>query len=163
MMSIRELFIKRITRRPPDFVIGSGEEGSKPYMSRWWVIPRNKHFNVYLHHFTHSDDDRALHDHPWWNISVLLFGRYLEHTPTEIIARQAPAIAWRPATALHRIELYPATGVDRIGEEEEVWTLFITGPKIRDWGFACPKGWKPWQEFVSMKDKGSIGPGCGDA
>jgi hypothetical protein len=50
-------------------------------MRRWWVIPRNKFFNIYLHHFLHSDDDRALHDHPWWNVSILLrSGSYVEHT-----------------------------------------------------------------------------------
>ena len=49
-------------------------------MRRWWVIPRNKWFNVYLHHFLRSDDDRALHDQPWWNLSILLDGEYTEHT-----------------------------------------------------------------------------------
>ena len=54
--------IARITRRPADFVIGGAE---RPYLRRWWVIPRNRLFNVYLHQFLRSDDDRALHDHPW--------------------------------------------------------------------------------------------------
>lgn len=27
-----------------------------------------------------SDDDRALHDHPWVNMSILLEGTYTEHT-----------------------------------------------------------------------------------
>ena len=38
-------------------------------------------FNLYLHEFSRSDDDRALHDHPWlFNLSVLLSGTYVEHT-----------------------------------------------------------------------------------
>ena len=41
-------------------------------------------------------------------------------------------------------------------------TLFITGPRVREWGFACPKGWVPWQEFVAPSDKGQIGRGCGE-
>ena len=37
----------------------------KNYLSRWHIIPRNRYFNIYLHKFVGSDDDRALHDHPW--------------------------------------------------------------------------------------------------
>ena len=40
--------------RQPDFVVGKPED---PYLLRWWVIPRNKRFNVYLHKFLRSDDD----------------------------------------------------------------------------------------------------------
>ncbi len=43
--------------RKPDFtVIGQGTE-EVPYLQRWWVIPRNRWFNIYLHKFQHSDDD----------------------------------------------------------------------------------------------------------
>lgn len=40
------------------------------------------------------------------------------------------------------------------------WTLFITGPKIREWGFHCPNGWRHWREFVEETDHGNIGRGC---
>lgn len=49
-------FEKIAQSRNPDFIIG----GADPYMLRWWVIPRNKVFNIYLHRFLRSDDDRAL-------------------------------------------------------------------------------------------------------
>src|SRR5438309_7455387 len=63
---------------PPDFVIGEAEN---PYMRRWWVVPRNEGCNVYLHEILRGDDDRALHDHPWDNTSMLLDGGYTEVTP----------------------------------------------------------------------------------
>src|SRR5258708_303359 len=63
--------------RKPDVLIGKQDD---TYMERWWVIPRNRFFNIYLHHFLRSDDDRALHDHPWLNASILLQGKYTEHT-----------------------------------------------------------------------------------
>ena len=135
--------------RPPDFIIGSVEI---PYMDRWWIIPCNHWFNIYLHHFKRSDDDRALHDHPWWNVSILLSGRYIEHTPDHSYIREVGEIVGRKATATHRIELI----------DGPVWTLFITGPKIREWGFHCPKGWKLWKDFVNMSNPGEIGPGCGE-
>ena len=62
-------------RRAPDLVIGGAAD---PYLRRWYVLPRNPVLNVYLHHFLRSDDDRALHDHPWVNASVLLDGDYVE-------------------------------------------------------------------------------------
>lgn len=52
----------------------------RPYLTRWHVLPRNKWLNVYLHRFVHGDDDRALHDHPWHSASLILDGRYIEHT-----------------------------------------------------------------------------------
>ncbi len=45
--------------RVADFIIGDF------YLLRWWVIPRNEMYNLYLHDIRKSDDDRALHDHPW--------------------------------------------------------------------------------------------------
>lgn len=139
-------------RRDPDFLIGGAAD---PYMRRWWIIPRNKFFNIYLHHFLHSDDDRALHDHPWWNLSILLKGGYVEHTiaagGVERAASYAEgAMKFRFATAAHRVEL----------DNGPCWSLFITGPVIRDWGFHCPRGWRHWKKFVSERDSGQVGLGC---
>lgn len=141
-------------RRPPDVVIG-GEEN--PYMKRWWVIPRNRFFNIYLHRFLRSDDDRALHDHPWWNCSVLLEGRYVEHTISagginRRIERRAGQMKLRRAKVAHRIELV----------DGPCWTLFITGPRLRDWGFHCRLGWVPWQKFTKPENHGETGAGCGE-
>lgn len=145
----------RIMERQPSFVIGGADA---PYLLRWWVIPRNRLFNVYLHEFHRSDDDRALHDHPWWNVSVVLNGSYIEH---RILAggirtqtlRQAGSIVGRMPSTAHRLEL--AAGKTCI-------TLFITGPKVRDWGFHCLRGWVPWQRFTAPNDSGAIGAGCAD-
>jgi hypothetical protein len=63
--------------REPDLYIGGKDD---PYLLRWYLIPRNRFFNVYLHKIVRSDDDRALHDHPWWWLSVMLKGRYAEVT-----------------------------------------------------------------------------------
>lgn len=153
-MSLSERIIARITRRPPDFAIGHQND---VYLYRWWVIPRNRFFNVYLHQFVRSDDDRALHDHPWSNLSILLRGRYVEHTiaagginvRTE---RIAPAWKLRPSgAAAHRLELI----------DGECWTLFITGPRYREWGFHCAdRGWVHWTKFTASGKPGEIGTGC---
>lgn len=145
--------------RQPDFIIGTKEN---PYIRRWWIIPRNRFFNIYLHQILRSDDDRALHDHPWWNISVILKGGYLEWTPFKGDAqnpsfktRLAGDIIFRRGKSPHRLEILP-------GFEKEAWSLFITGPKLRDWGFYCPQGWKHWKDFTKAGEPGQIGPGCGE-
>lgn len=47
-------------QRLPDFVIG--DDPDRPYLRRWWIVPRNEYCNVYLHEILRSDDDRAGHD-----------------------------------------------------------------------------------------------------
>lgn len=131
--------------RKPDLVIGDD------YLCRWYVIPRNPWFNIYLHKFTGSDIDTALHDHPWWSCSFLLKGEAIEHTrdSSHMLPRFIPV--FRSARFAHRIELVKGP----------VWTLFVTGPRIREWGFYCPKGWKHWTKFTNQTgDK--VGAGCGE-
>lgn len=140
--------------RDPDVVIG---DAANPYLRRWHVIPRNRFFNIYLHEILRSDDDRALHDHPWWNLSIVLGGGYHEHT---IAAGGVHCRAWRGpgflkfrgAAAAHRLEVSrPAT------------TLFITGPRLRAWGFHCPEtGWRHWRAFTAGPNGETVGRGCGE-
>ena len=173
----------------PNVVIGSEEN---PYLYRWFVIPRNKWFNIYFHHFLRSDDDRALHDHPWWNMSWLLEGDYdevvfvnqprdvrdgweYEVPETTTIRRKQGHFAFRGARTAHRVQLLrkppPLIGrtgrqITKGGDEQPVWTLFITGPKIRGWGFWCPKAWRHWENFVhfpkgdASNGVSQVGQGC---
>jgi hypothetical protein len=141
-------------KREADIYIGGKAD---TYLARWWLIPRNKWFNIYLHHFQRSDDDRALHDHPWWNLSVLLRGTYTEHTISAgginvRTVRNAGQMKFRYAAEAHRIELHSGP----------CWTVFITGPRIREWGFHCPRGWRHWKVFTSGKNGETIGAGCGE-
>lgn len=165
-----------IDRRPPDFIIGG--QTNEAYMNRWYVIPRNRFLNIYLHEFHRSDDDRALHDHPWGNVSILLEGSYMEFVPESLetwrnseakvkfgkdlqhnqfyFIREAGGVYARGPRSLHRIEMYQheldSEGKARV---KPVVSLFITGPKVREWGFACPQGWRHWKDFLA--------PGSGQA
>ncbi len=133
--------------RVPDLAIGpSGDR----YLKRWWRIARNAWFNNYWHIICRSDDDRALHDHPWINLSIVLEGGYWEHTiaaggihhkvfraPGSVRLRWAGKIA-------HRLELagYPAR------------TIFFTGPIVRRWGFHHPECWVDayeWDAFCEQR------------
>jgi len=152
----------------PHFYIGGRQ---RPYLLRWYLIPRNRWLNIYLHKFLRDDDDRALHDHPWWFVSVMLWGSYIETRDIPVrgdgfqtdkrsdVLRSFPSIAFRLATDRHRVALPK----DDYGRPVPCWTLVITGPKVREWGFHCPKGFVPWHKFIAVDDPGSVGPGCGDA
>ena len=148
------------------------------YMERWWIIEAaadKSRKAIRLHHILRSDRDRAMHDHPWENASLVLRGGYREAAPgtyrdafeagidvatpelqhlhrtiqsvggakvsrTDKKAFAAAGVLWRRplsytrrrAEDLHRLILPAGT---------TAWTLFITWPKRREWGFATPQGW----------------------
>lgn len=155
------------------------ERGSKA-ANRWQAFKR-KLPNIYVHRFLHDDEDRALHDHPWSSLSYLLEGSYIEvlfypliperieqyraqgkDRPTAKAFRVEGSFHTRGAETAHRVVLDKRTGRSGRSESIPVTTLFITGFSKRLWGFHCPWGWRPWFEFVSARDKGSIGRGCGE-
>lgn len=143
--------------RKPNVTIGGKDD---PYLFRWHMIPRNGLCNVYLHYFMRSDDDRALHDHPYANLSLLLWGSYTEHTIEAgginvRVHRRSGTWKLRRATDAHRIEL----------THGHCWTLFITGPRLRDWGFHCSRaGWVSHERYAAVDADGSyvVGAGCGE-
>lgn len=150
---IKSRMLKVAHSRQPDFVVGGHKH---PYLRRWFVIPRNPIFNIYLHQFLRDDDDRALHDHPWCSLSLLLSGEYTEHRVLNggIHQREvykAGQVKCMSGGYAHRIELHKGS----------CWTLFITGPVYRRWGFHCQeKGWVYYRDFVDHEDKGLAGKGC---
>lgn len=126
---------------------GHGNE-TVPYIRRWFVIPKNRWLQVYLHETSRDDYERALHDHPWWNVSVILKGGYLEHDRNGYVhPRLSGDVVFRRATDAHRLTLFH-TGPREGGAlgKRICWSLFITGPESRDWGFLCPQGWVYWRD-----------------
>ncbi len=166
--------IQRLFARAPDVLIGGPE---RPYMKRWHILPRNPILNIYLHRIERSDDDRALHDHPWWNASIVLAGGYFEVLPVVKPLRRGSLDYWFKAgggptlrreaarqTARHRgpgaLVFRKAKAAHRLIVHRPAWTLFITGPRFRSWGFYCPQGWIDWRAFTDPADRGRAGRGC---
>jgi hypothetical protein len=162
-------------KRPPNFIVG-GDDPQGAYLRRWYLTPWRTWYSdvpegertrwqqfvhswpsVYLHHFMRSDDDRALHDHPWAWASLLLHGAYIEHTIDAggIHRRQLRNVGSLKVAGprrAHRVEL--------LGELT-CWTLFVTGPRVRQWGFHCPdQGWIHFRRFTKPGSYGERGPGC---
>jgi hypothetical protein len=150
------------TTRNPDRIIGTKAD---PQMLRWYIIPRNKWVNIYLHQIVRSDEDRALHDHPWWSLSFMLEGPVVEWTfayPERGASggfRQRLILngewVFRRGKDAHRLEIVMP---------QPAWTVFITGPVFRPWGFHCPKGWVDHHDFIKRGEGGltsETGIGCG--
>lgn len=173
--------------RPPDFVIG---DASNPYLYRWHLLPKNRWLNVYLHRFLRDDDDRALHDHPWPFVSVVLNGTYREILRDDMRCRRCGNDTWRddgrvppPATCPNCGETQKIVGPWRrrfsvvfrrpehrhrvelqrdavAGHPVPCWTLMLVGPRVREWGFWCPQGFVHWKLFTRPGKPGEVGRGC---
>lgn len=159
-IATRRLVLPVTSARDPDVIIG---EVGDAYLLRWFLIPRNRFFNIYLHCFLRSDDDRALHDHPWPWMSFIIRGSYTEHTIAAggVHKRRtysAGALRFGLPWKAHRIEIEK---IDPQKHDKLCWTIFITGPRIRQWGFHCPDGWVHWSKFTDPASGGNrTGRGC---
>jgi hypothetical protein len=148
-----------------------------PTYWRWFVIPRNRFLNIYLHNWRH-DDAQDLHDHRAANISIILQGFYSEErflwTPeegqplpkTDFIYRPNHSITFRLPSRPHRVILFRFNG-----KPVSCWSLFIKFPDVREWFFWCPGNTTtgarrvPWQQYVAGHDPtgigyGQVGKGC---
>ncbi len=126
----------------------------EPYLERYYVFLSDRTwfpFNVFLHKFLKSDPD-DVHDHPWPYATLILRGGYYEWIPQfnskgekigEIRNWRGPGhFRICRATSYHRIEL--AEGVT-------CWTLFMPGPKQRDWGFLVRNQWIQWEQYLKQR------------
>jgi len=143
--------VRRVGITEPDQVIGGHDN---PYLRRWILVkPTPTKPGLYVHQILRDDDPRALHDHPWDATLHIVRGAYREITadnPAGVIHRAGSTRHMQAETA-HRLEVV----------EGPVWTVCMTGPKCREWGFHFENGWVHWKDFVSSEDPGAIGPGCG--
>lgn len=125
----------------PDVTIGGKEA---PYLQRWWLgrTPQAGDTlsqytdvlsgpNAYLHCLRLSDPSIHKHDHPWDSASLLLEGEYIEEMFGLTRISVPGDVTYRDAEDVHRIQV--AT--------QEVWSLFVTLPKRREWGFLTRSGW----------------------
>ena len=117
---------------------------NEPYLTRYYLFLKDRKwfpFNVFLHNF-HKGDLDDLHDHPWPFITFIIKGGYWEHTPDGKFWRGPGSVRMARSNQLHRVELEP--GVD-------VWTIFVPGPHVKDWGFIDNGKWKQHEEYLEEK------------
>jgi hypothetical protein len=149
-----------------------------PYLHRYYLvntrwldgIPFLKRFSyrVVLHHCVKSDED-GLHDHPWNWRSRLLSGGYWEVTPQGTYWR-SPEGGWRSRKGcdFHRLVLdEDLSSKDKIAAimstgqhclvinpNKETWSLFVMGPRYKEWGFLDKDGkWVQHQEYLDNRER----------
>jgi len=148
----KSLFIKTVKKLPSFTISPKG----KDYLTRYYVLLKDRDlFNIYIHEFHRSDQDVGvngfglLHNHPFrWSVSLILINPYAEERllPNgNIIVRllKPGMINFIGRDVFHRVDLVNG----------KVWTLFITGPRIKDgesiWGFwdRVTREYKDFREF----------------
>lgn len=117
------------------------------YLTRYYIFrkPRAWLPSVYLHCFHASDEDLELHSHPWSkSISFILSGSYKEERlkNNKVVTRilSPGKFNYIKADDFHRVDLV----------SKRVWTLFISGSKVKDWGFLDRDNFAyvPWQKHI---------------
>ena len=97
---------------------------SEHYFARRWILDFVR-FSLRLHHWTGSDDQRALHDHPAWFITLILWGGYDDITESGVEKLRFGSLRFRKAEYAHTVKnVYKNT-----------WTLCIFGKNSRRWSF----------------------------
>jgi quercetin dioxygenase-like cupin family protein len=138
VVALRRRVLNHIENNPPTRIIRAASEAH--YLQRWELRNNNPNFDIYLHRFLKSDDTDALHDHPAVSLAILLSGSYKEWLGANRYKVRHPGdvILRAPATP-HRIEIDESASAPV--------TLFIRGPKLREWGFHCASGWRHHSDF----------------
>lgn len=145
-------------------------EGRSPYLSRWYLIGHRREsdeerrfvdalapdgvrehalpFNLFLHRFHRSDDDGALHSHPFeWAVSWVLVGGYSEERRVGDRVVRRDVLPWRinfiRGDTFHRVDLF----------EQDAWSLFLVGPKLPTWHFwdRHTRMRARWNEFIAWR------------
>lgn len=126
------------------------------YMRRWRFMPDwLPGFRV--HNILQSDDDRALHDHPFSFVTFILSGGYYEYlSDGSKTWHGAPAVLYRQAETLHRIEL-KELAVKQRGpviqyDLQPAWTLVFRTRYFRQWGFMTKSGWVHNKAFIDKRE-----------
>lgn len=124
-----------------------------PLMQRWVI--ETPIGSVRVHHFIQSDDDRSLHDHPWWFLTfpfqsyldIVPCGRcgglgYVELSSNPNVSLDGGLCEWcggsgRDSNTVRawRFHFRPAHHIHAVATREGCWTFIVTGRKLRHWGF----------------------------
>lgn len=128
---------------------------SQVYLRRWYLMRFPKLFSLRLHHILLPDTDRHPHDHPWPFVSIILRGGYDEvwsEGADEFRRTYKHLWSWSTAKVrktVRRISHHNSTDLHQIVRfhRGSTWSLFITGPEKRVWGFQTEDGWMDWKRY----------------
>lgn len=98
------------------------------YFAARWLIDFGA-FSFRLHRWWGSDDPEAMHDHPGWFVTLVLWGGYDDKSMTQdgwaIDRLRIGSLRFRPAEYRHTV----------INRYANTWTLCLFGRPVRRWQF----------------------------
>lgn len=128
----------------------------KVHFQRYRVI-ESPWFNIYIHYIARSDQDKDPHNHPWFFMSMILWGGYIE--------KRYVSLSWKKDRQTISPELYRkrrtifTIGLNEIYEFHKIklvkptWTLVVTGKRIVDnWGYLTKEGFVNHVEYRKRKN-----------
>lgn len=126
------------------------ETDGAPYLTRVLLprvrIPGLCDFRAVLHHFHRDDGDQPLHSHPWsWGASLVLAGAYVEERLDQVVGH----VALTDIRVIRFFNKLTHSDYHRVRAlHGDVWTLFIMGPRVQDWGFLVDGEHVPWTTYL---------------
>ena len=173
---VADLLIRRAMKTPFSH-LPSNDDPS--YMERYWLLnpyPESSQdrkrwqfpWSIRLHLIKRADAERDMHDHPWNARTIILRGAYVEKRFADEAVRamidhpEGSTIDWANAEVFEYFQRSPGNTAKikhneyhTITEVTEggVWTMFITGPWLGDWGFLRNgvKVW--WRTYLKEKEE----------
>lgn len=141
-----EVLINDLTAQGKKRVI-TERDGKTTYLERFYYMNLRPFARMTIHHLMRSDMD-GFHDHPWPWQTFIIKGGYWEHKPDGTFWRGPGYHANRSADDLHWLEIDPKC--------PDVWTLFLMGPKQKNWNFMCGGKLIPHQRYLDLRTQHSV-------
>lgn len=122
----------------------------EPYLTRFYLGEPNQRKigekpQVFIHFFHKSDQGVELHNHPYTGLGIMLAGGYREERITEVTGRtrdgrtETVFVEREPKVVapgmVNELSLSDYHRTDLVDPEGGAWTIFVTGPRVKHWGF----------------------------
>ena len=131
------------------------------YMGRWWVVAPGtwqsrvllfvtggRYESIRLHHINRPDNDRDLHNHPFYYLTFVLLGYYSEFRCDRKGAPDYWQLLTRGKSSTGGEELWHR--IDDVSPQG-VWTFFMMGPNKGEWGFDTPDGYVESRAYFNQR------------
>lgn len=116
-----------------------------PYKDLGWLdigevftrfqLIKTRWFSLYLHRLDCPREHPHCHDHPWWFVTLILWGGYWEKAYHDT-SFSLPYWRWqRPGKILYRPAEWKHSVITPVLPNRPMWSLVLVGPKSREWGF----------------------------
>lgn len=137
------------------------ENNGREFLKRWRLV-QTPWFSIFLHRMQVPDPGIDLHDHPWAFKSLVLVGGYVERW-ADTRRPWSQSKRHRGRWSLGGIRLDQSHSIDTL-DRDPTWTLVITGPTRRRWGFlAGDAGWQDWEREYDYARRYPVVSGRGES